>query len=199
MDKQRVMMRPILCFVLMLAMTWQNSLADTLEHWSKNTQLLPQYCKDRAKGSQSPEFSKWRNTFGDAYIHIHHYCKGVFAEQKAKMTLDKGERARWLMTVVSQMKYVSGSVNTGHVLYPELHTRWGWALSEQGQIAEAMQHYQLAIQAKRNYTLAYVRLSELYLDLNQPEEARKILESGLKAKPDSRALKKRLKKLDSSE
>jgi tetratricopeptide (TPR) repeat protein len=193
------MMRTILICILVLTVTWQNSLADTLESWSKNTQLLPQYCKDRAKGSQSPEFSKWRNTFGDAYIHIHHYCSGIHAEQKAKNILNKGEKDYWLGRVLHQMKYVSGSCNKGHVLYPELHTRWGWALGEQGQVGEAIRHYQLAIQAKQNYTLAYARLSDLYIDLNQPDEARKILESGLKAKPDSRALKKRLKKLDSSE
>jgi tetratricopeptide (TPR) repeat protein len=97
------------------------------------------------------------------------------------------------------MSYVSSACNTRHVLYPELHTRWGWALSELGQTAEAVQHYQLALKAKRNYTLAYIRLSELYLKANQPDEARKILESGLQAKPNSNALKKRLKKLESSE
>jgi tetratricopeptide (TPR) repeat protein len=130
---------------------------------------------------------------------MHHYCSGIHAEQKAKNILNKGERAYWLGRVVHQRSYVSGSCNTGHVLYPELHTRWGWALSEQGQTAEAMQHYQLAIQAKRNYTLAYARLSELYLEVKQPDEARKVLESGLKASPNSRMLKKRLNKLDSSD
>ena len=192
-------MRTVLIFILVLTVTWQNSLADVTESWSKNTQLLPPYCKDRAKGVQSPEFSKWRNTFGDAYIHMHHYCSGIHAEQKAKNILNKGEQDYWLGRVVHQMKYVSGSVNTGHVLYPDLHTRWGWVLSEQGQIAEAMQHYQLAIKAKRNYTLAYARLSELYLKGNQPDEARKILESGLKASPNSKMLKRRLEKLESSE
>jgi tetratricopeptide (TPR) repeat protein len=190
----------ILIFVLFFTTAaWQSSVAAVGEHWSKNTQLLPQYCKDRAKGAQSPEFNKWRSTFGEAYIHMHHYCKGVFAEQKAKSTLDQRERARWLMSAASQMQKVSGSCNTGHVLYPELHTRWGWALNEQGQTVEAIQHYQLALKAKRNYTLAYVRLSELYLKANQPDEARKILELGLQARPNSSALKKRLKKLESSE
>jgi tetratricopeptide (TPR) repeat protein len=189
------MMRSILFFVLLLAIAWQNASAADIEHWNKNTHLLPQYCKDRAAGRNE----KWRRTFGEAHIHIHHYCSGIFAEQKAKSVLNKGERARWLSKVVQQMSYVSGSCNTGHVLYPDLHTRWGWALSEQGQIAEAMQHYQLAIQAKPNYTLAYVRLSELYLNANQTDEARKILESGLKARPNSSALKRRLEKLGSSE
>jgi tetratricopeptide (TPR) repeat protein len=96
------------------------------------------------------------------------------------------------------MKYVSGACNTGCVIYPELHTRWGWALGEQGQTAEAIRHYQLAIKAKPNYALAYARLSELYIEIDQPEEARKILESGLKASPNSRSLKRRLEKLGPS-
>ena len=189
------MTRSILLFVLLSAIAWQNSSAAGGETWKSETHLLPQYCKDRAAGRDE----KWRNTFGEAYIHMHHYCSGVHAEQKAKSTLNQRERVNWLGKVVSQMRYMSGSCNTKCVLYPELHTRWGWALSEQGQTAEAIQHYQLALKAKRNYTLAYVRLSELYLKANQPDEARKVLESGLKAKPNSRALKKRLKKLESSE
>jgi tetratricopeptide (TPR) repeat protein len=191
------MMRKMLIFILVLASAWQNSLADVTESWRKNTQLLPQYCKDRAKGG--PEFSKWRNTFGEAFIHMHHYCSGIHAEQKAKSVLNKGERGWWLGRVVHQMQYVSGSVDTRNVLYPELHTRWGWALSEQGQIAEAIQQYQLAIKAKQNYTLAYAKLSELYLKANQPDEARKVLESGLKASPNSRLLKRKLEKLGSSQ
>jgi tetratricopeptide (TPR) repeat protein len=191
------MMRPIMFFVLLLAIAWQNATAAGGDGWNNNANLLPQYCKDNAAGKG--RFEKWRSTFGEAFIHMHHYCAGVSAEQKAKITLNQQERVRALQRVVSQMQYVSSSCNTRCVLYPELHTRWGWALSELGQVGEAVQHYQLALKAKRNYTLAYVRLSDLYLDLNQPDEARKILESGLKAKPDSRALKKRLKKLDSSE
>ena len=188
-------MRPIMIFVLLFAMAWQVAAAAGRDGWDKNTNMLPQYCKDRATG----RFEKWRNTFGEAYIHMHHYCSGVFAEQKAKVTLNQSERVSWLGRVVHQMSYVSGSCNTGHVLYPELHTRWGWALSQQGQVGEAVQHYQLALKAKRNYTLAYIRLSELYLEANQPDEARKVLESGLKARPNSSALKKRLKKIESSE
>ena len=203
------MIRPTLFFVLLLAMAWQNSSAAGsertnknafgIERWGDNTHLLPQYCKDRVKGSQSPEWSKWRSTFGEAYIHIHHYCSGLFAEQKAKSSLNQRERDNWLGSVVSQMNYVSGACDTGCVIYPELHTRWGWALGEQGQTSAAIRHYQLAYKAKQNYAPAYARLSELYLDVNQPDEARKILELGLKASPNSRSLKRRLKKLGSSE
>ena len=184
-------------FVLLSAMLWHNAVVAGGDRWNNNTNLLPQYCKDNAAGKG--RFEKWRSTFGEAYIHMHHYCSGVFAEQKAKTTLNQQERAHWLGRVVHQMGYVSGSCKRGCVLYPELHTRWGWALSEQGQVAEAIQHYQLAFKEKPDYAPAYARLSEMYLEINQTEEARKILESGLKASPNSKMLKRRLDKLDLSD
>lgn len=175
-----------------------SSVAGEESSWAANTHLLPQYCKDRAKGGQSREYKKWRSTLGETFIHMHHYCDGVFAEIKARTAQNENERKNWLGRVAHQMRYVSGSCKTGHVLYPDLHTRWGWALGEQGQIAEAIRHYQLAIKAKRDYTPAYAKLSDLYLEHNQPDDARKILESGLKANPKSRSLNRRLKELGTS-
>ena len=193
------MIRAILFFVMLFGMAWQNASAVSDEYWSKNTQMLPQYCKDRAKGTQSSEWKKWRGTFGSVYQHMHHYCSGIYAEQKAKSAQSQRERVTQLGKVVHQMGYVSASCNAECVIYPELHVHWGWALAEKGQAAEAIQHYKLAIKAKPKYTLAYVRLSELYLAANQPEEARKSLETGLEARPNSRTLKRRLKELELSE
>jgi len=187
--------------LLALAVAWQgNSVATSdSDSWKKNASLMPQYCKDLAKGNNSPEWTKWRSTFGETAIHMNHYCKGIFAEDKVKSIMEKDKRDYWLGIVVHQMRYVSTTCKKNCVLYPDLHTRWGWALSEQGLIPEAIEHYQLAFKAKPNYALAYARLSELYLGIGQPEEARKVLESGLKANPNSRALKRRLKKLESSD
>ncbi len=133
------------------------------------------------------------------YIHIHHYCSGIYAEYKVKTTLDQRARKRWLRLLISQMQYVSNRCQAGCILYPELHTRWGWALSEQGQPVEAINHYQLAIRAKPTYTTAYARLAALHVKLNQPDEARRVLEAGLKANPGSRGLQQRLGKLQTSQ
>ena len=94
------------------------------------------------------------------------------------------------------MAYVSRHCSTNCALYPELHTRWGWALGESGQHGEAIGHFQKAIKAKPKYVPAYAKLADVYVDIKQPEEARKILEQGLKAKPGSRMLQRRLKELD---
>jgi len=189
----------ILFFVLGFIIAGQNPAVAAGEEWRTNTAMLPQYCKDRAKGVSEGPFTKWRKTFGEAYIHMHHYCGGVYAEHKARGTADNRKRGHWLGLVVHQMQYVSKACQVGCVLYPELHSRWGWALGESRQYDEAIKHYQLAIQAKKTYTTAYAGLSDLYIKISQPDDARKILDAGLKARPGSRKLQRRLKKLGSSQ
>lgn len=187
-------MRAILLIIIGLSVPWHNAAAESAE-WKQNTQLLPQYCKDRAMGSQSREFNKWRKVLGEAFIHMHHYCNGVYAEQKARTTIDKPQRNHWLATVIGEMQYVGNHCHTGCALYPELHSRLGWALGESGQVAEAIGQFQLVIRARPKHSLAYAQLSDLYVKIKQPDEARKVLEAGLKAKPGSRMLQRRLDEL----
>lgn len=180
--------------VLLLGISfWQNLYA--ADEWRQDTLLLPQYCKDRAKGIQSAGFLRWRSTLGTVYAHTHHYCSGIYAEQKAKTALGKRERDRWLMDVIGEMQYVSRHCSVTCALYPELQTRWGWALGMTGQSSEAIKHFQLSIRAKPKYVPAYAKLSDLYLEVKQTGEARKVLDQGLKVKPDSKMLQRRLKEL----
>lgn len=191
-------MRFILLFVIGMSAPWHSLLAAASPGWRQNTQLLPPYCKDRAKGLQSAEFKRWYGRLGDVSIHMHHYCSGIYAEQKAKSTVDRAQRQRWLRTVLDEMQYVSNHCAARCPLYPELHTRWGWALGANGQPAEAIKHLQLVIQAKPKYVPAYARLSDLYVEIKQPDEARRVLKQGLDVKPGSRMLKKRLQGLEKS-
>ena len=182
----------ILVGIIGISAPWHKLAA---QEWKQNTQLLPQYCKDRAKGTNSPEWTKWRSTFGEVFIHMHHYCNGVYAEQKAKIAINQQQRNSWLGSVIGEMQYVGKHCNTRCVLYPDLHTRLGWAFGERGQFFEAIQQLQLAIKAKPKYTSAYAKLSDLYVKMKQPDDARKVLEAGLKAKPGSRKLQRRLDEL----
>ena len=189
------MIRALLFILIGLSIPWHDLTADDSE-WKRNTQLLPQYCKDRVKGLNSAEFKKWRRTLGDVFQHMHHYCNGMFAEQKARSTIDQRERQRWLKTVLHEMGYVGRACQARCVLYPELHSRWGWAMGMIGQPSEAIKHFQLVIRAKPKYMPAYARLSDLYVEINQPDDARRVLGEGLKANPGSRMLQKRLHKLE---
>ena len=120
------MMRIILFFVIGISIPWHSLMAASLD-WRQNTQTLPPYCKDRVKGINSAEFKRWKSTLGDAFIHAHHYCSAIFAEQKARSTVNQQERQRWLRTVLGEMQYVSNHCPARCALYPELHSRWGWA------------------------------------------------------------------------
>ena len=187
-------MRNFLFLVIGISIFWHNlSVADA---WREDTQMLPAYCKDRVKGINSPEFAKWRGTLGEAFTHTHHYCSGIYAEQKARTTIDQQDRKRWLRTAIGEMAYVARHCSVKCALYPELQSRWAWALASDGQPSEAISHFQLAIRAKPKYVPAYAKLSDLYLDIGQREEARKILDEGLKVKPGSKMLLRRLKKLE---
>ena len=189
-------MRAILFILVGLSILWNApASAAQADSWRQNTQLLPQYCKDRAKGSHSAEWEKWRSTFGEAFIHMHHYCDGVYAEKMAKITIDQGERNRWLKFVIGEMKYVESHCHANCVLFPELHTRMGWAYGERGDVSDAISQFQLVIKTQPKYAPAYAQLSDLYVKIKQPGEARKVLEAGLKAKPGARMLQRRLKEL----
>lgn len=187
-------MRAILLILVGLSISW-GKVAVADPEWYRNTQFLPQYCKDRAKGGKSLEYNKWRSTLGDVYIHMHHYCNGLYAQTMARTAFNKANRNRLLADMIGEMQYVGRHCNSRCVLYPELHSHWGWALGEQGQIAEAIQHYNMAIKAKPKYTPAYAQLSELYKKNKQAGEARKVLEAGLKAVPNSRSLQRLLNEL----
>ena len=187
-------MRTILLILVGLSVPWHNLSAASPE-WYQNSQYLPQYCKDRTKGGQSPQFRKWRGSFGDAFEHMHHYCNGIYAEQKARSTINQHDRNRWLGSVIGEMRYVGRNCGPRCALYPELNSRLGWALGERGEVGEAIGQFQLVINAKPKYIPAYAQLSDLYVKNKQPDEARKVLEAGLKAKPGSRSLQRRLKKL----
>jgi tetratricopeptide (TPR) repeat protein len=190
------MMRIALYSLLVFLVFWQSP--SMAEEWRKDPGMLPQYCQDRVKGIGSAEFARWRNTFGEIFVHIHHYCNGIYAEQKAKGSFNRQEKERWLRSVAGEMSYVGRHCKAGCVLYPELETRWGWALAQLGQTGEAIDHFQQSIKAKPKYIPAYAKLSDAYLDIGKVDEARKVLNQGLKAKPGSRMLKRRLKELDTT-
>ena len=166
-------------------------------NWKEESYLLPNYCRDRATGSEA--WTKWKRTFGGVYIHMHHYCSGVYAEIKARSAAETRVRESWLNEVVHQMNYVGRSCDLDCVVYSELHTRWGWALGEQGKIRDAVKHFDLAIRGQPSNTTSYALLADLYVKQGRPQDARKVVEAGLEVRPTSKKLQRRLRELTGSD
>ena len=184
--------------VLVLLPSWHVAHAKGKEgDWRQNTQYLPSYCAYRATPAGKTGGPRKYPALKSVWIHIHHYCAGIYAEYQAKLSIDPLEKKRLIGQTANEMRYVGRNCPPkGCILYPELHTRWGWALREQGHIAAAVEHYRAAIKAKPDYIKAYSQLADLYMDSGRIEDARKVLEEGLRIKPKSRSLKRRLKKLE---
>jgi tetratricopeptide (TPR) repeat protein len=186
----------LIALLFFISSGWQPAAAGKEGGWRENTKYLPSYCAYRVTPAGKENRSGRYPALKPVWIHIHHYCKGIYAEYQAKMSLEGREKRKWLADVVNQMHYVGRHCGPQCVLYPELHTRWGWALNQQGLTAQAVEHYRAAIKAKPDYTKAYAYLADLYMGSNRLDEARKILQEGLKVKPKSRLLKRRLQKLE---
>ncbi len=184
----------LLALTLLMGFSWQT--AQAAEAWRQHTETLPSYCAYRVTPEGKANRAGRYPSLRPVWIHIHHYCAGIYAENQAKISIDKRKKKTYLEDVVHQMYYVGEYCGPRCVLYPELHTRWGWALKELGRIGDAVMHLQAAIKAKPDYSRGYAELADLYAETNQPDLARKTLEEGLKNKPKSRMLKRRLERLN---
>ena len=124
--------------------------ADIPPGWREgnNAKILPKYCQDRL--DKHGRWTKWRDYFGPVYVHMHHYCSGIYGELMAQQTIDKKKREYWVRQAVSEMNYVSPHCDPSCVLYADLHRRLAWGLSQQGRHEEATKHYQLMGAAKKS-------------------------------------------------
>ncbi len=186
--------------VALLAMlSWamaRPAVAAAEKSWRKDTRLLPSYCAYRANVGKIGGVERYPLLKG-IWVHIHHYCDGLYSTFQARTELDARNKKDWLARAARNFHYVSRYCRpSGCVIYPELHTFWGWVLGEQGDIQGAVSHLEKAIKAKPDYARAYAELASLYKRTGSVEQARRVLKQGLRRNPDSRRLKRLLKSLD---
>ena len=157
--------------------------------------LLPPYCKARYGKTNKADVANWKRKMGRGWTDIHHYCSGLDSANKATRTLDKEKRIDLLNKALHGFSYMQERTGSKFILQPEISTQKGRVYLRLNQDGAALQEFYNAIKLNPKYTPAYSALSDYYRDNNDPEEARKILEQGLRHKPKSKALKRRLDKL----
>lgn len=68
--------------------------------------MLPDYCRARLVGDEQSK-EKWRQQMGnEKFIHLHHYCSGLNAFKRAKVTVDSRTRATKLEFAAKEFDYV---------------------------------------------------------------------------------------------
>jgi len=177
-------------FSLFLFSQWSYSNPKTDEDYA----VLPPYCKyaQAAPLQGDPGAKIWRDRLGDGYSHVHHYCWGLFNSIKAQTNPDKNDRTFTLDYAIKDMQYVQKNAPPQFVLQPRISYDIGQIREELGDNAGAMEAYYQSIKLNPKLPRPYAALSDLFKKQNNTKEALAILEQGLKYKPKSKVLLKRL-------
>jgi tetratricopeptide (TPR) repeat protein len=164
---------------------------------------LPPYCRytkyyrELLPGRKDPaELERWQKVIGPAFVHIHHYCRGLQITNRALFEAKtKAARDRELGFSIGEFDFVIARVDSTFPLLPEILTKKGENLLVLQKDGEAVAALVRAIEVKSDYWPPYAALSDQYKKMGKLDEARNWLKRGLAASGGAKALERRLKEL----
>ena len=156
---------------------------------------LPEYCQFQMgmPGRDTSRGGYYVAALGKALDDIHHYCRGLrdimFAQTYA---LPPIHRQGLLTRAADEIDYMIKTNPGTMVLMPEIHFRRGEIMLDLGRVPEAQAAFEKSRALKPDYWPAYTRWADYLIKNKQPEQARQVIEEGLKHAPDGPELKQRL-------
>lgn len=165
--------------------------------------VLPEYCEYSQDGKHgfninglTPAHQQWLAVIGPTMHHIHHYCRGLKAAQKARNPLISAQqRASLYDSVVKEAAYVVERAPADFVLLPEIYLRMGQAMLGKGDVGSALEFFDKSRRVRPDYWPAYVELARTNLLLGRRGDAVAALKSGLQSSPEEANLKQALDRL----
>jgi len=165
--------------------------------------LLPHYCiytqtfRDRVPGgSDRTTIDRWYAQLGETFHAMHHYCYGLMKTNRAVLLArDPSVKVFYLADAVTEFDYVIDRAPPDFVLLPEMLTKKGENLLLMGKAPLGVLALEQAIEKKKDYWIAYARLSDYYKETGDIRKARETLERGLAAAPDAKSHERRLSEL----
>ena len=166
--------------------------------------MLPRYCtytqmfRDYVPGGNNPdEIQRWYSILGETFNAMHHYCYGLIKTNRG-VILAPSEQSRrfYLNDAIGEFDYVLDRAPPDFVLLPEILMKKGENLIRLDQVGNGNLLLQRAIELKPDYWPPYAVMSDHYKNTGDLKNAREVLEKGLLASPDAKALKERLATLD---
>jgi tetratricopeptide (TPR) repeat protein len=138
---------------------------------------------------------QWAQRLGATFESFHHFCWGLIDMRRASGADPSAQKGHYTKAVAN-FGYVERNADSSFPMLPEVLLRKGMALRLLGRDAEAATGFTDAIRVKPDYTPAYAALVDLYVDLDDPDGARDILEQGLREAPQSNILRSKKVELE---
>lgn len=163
-------------------------------------QMMPKVCRTLHAGHYAPDAQKLMipNALPKNMPAVHHFCQGLkfmFRADKAKSKQHKGFN---ISNAISNFDYVlegKGSKPSDPKYNPaylsQVHYFKAEALKRNNEYPQMISEYMESIRLKPDIPSSYARLFDYYVKIGDQEEARKIIEAGIKNVPKADLLKKR--------
>ena len=174
------------------------------EYTDAEAALLPNWCEFHRKGSTSDPMvaAKLAAFKREGCGGQHHYCWGMATANRVLMpstlgypSLDRAKMTWEFEAAVGDLDYVIKHSKGTCSLIPDIHTKSGEWMTLVGRYDQAEKRFRKAIGVKNDFAPAYIGLSDLFEIREKPNDALAVLQAGIKANPQSTALKKKLSRL----
>lgn len=157
---------------------------------------LPPYCKAKMKAAPgSPEYSSWEATLGKDFSHTHHYCAGINFINRYYGARSTADKRATLKDAQTNLQYMVTHADPGYSLMPEVYLNLGVVYSLNNQPAQAITHFNKAIELNPKLPRAYTGLADYYLKSKQKAKALDTVTEGLRHNPGTRSLQRRYTEL----
>ncbi len=145
--------------------------------------MLPPYCKGTQlirQLSQDPvPIDQYLEIYGKSFMHLHHYCWALNAENKANEMFNKRDRDSELGGAISDIKYVLTNADPDFILLPDIYNSQARILFSLHRDGEAVLSLEKAIELKPGFVPAVARLSDYYVKIGDKEKAIQTLKNGI--------------------
>lgn len=173
--------------------------ANAVEQWAPTDSemaSLPPYCKAKMKSGQgSPEYKMWERTLGKDFLHTHHYCAGINFISRYYRARSKQDKQFNLRSAQGTLNYMVEKASPTYSLMPDVYLNLGLVYSLTNQPAQAITHFNKAIELNPRQPKAYNALSDYYVKTKQSAKALEIVTTGLRHNPYTKSLQRRYRDL----
>jgi len=158
---------------------------------------LPDYCRYmQGYGYETPKGLQYKKMMGVALEHMHHYCRGLpdmfFARIAPVSATD-----RWGLwsRALGEIDYMVKNTPQDNPLMPEFWYQRGEILLALGQLSDAQEAFERSRTLKPDYWPAYTAWADFLIQNRRFDEARAVVDLGLRNAPDSPQLAQRLERI----
>jgi tetratricopeptide (TPR) repeat protein len=146
-------------------------------------------------GQGSPEYKMWEGTLGKDFLHTHHYCAGVNFINRYYRARSQQDKRFNLNNAEGNLQYMVANADPGYSLMPDVYLNLGVVYSLTNQTAQAITHFNKAIELNPRQPKAYNALSDYYAKTKQSAKALEIVTTGLRYNPEVKSLQRRYTEL----